>query len=68
MHRARAAHVGGIVVHVIEFVWIFFPDAFQRETSEVRGFGLSQRELICFGRLSRDGTLGSKKKNGKDDY
>ena len=49
MHRARTAHVVRIVVNVIEFVWVFFADAFQGETGEVRGFGLRERELIlCY--------------------
>jgi hypothetical protein len=42
MHRARAADVARVVVNVIEFVRIFFLNAFQGKTGEVRGFGLSE--------------------------
>ena len=36
VHRLRAAHVGGIVGHVIGLVRIFFLDALQRQAREVR--------------------------------
>ena len=46
VHRARAAHIGGVINRVIGFVRIFLADAFQRQARKMRGLRLRERKLI----------------------